>query len=162
METERSNKSILQVRFYESVDDSLVKFVVILSRYRGKWLYCRHRARSTWETPGGHREPGESILEAARRELYEETGAVRYTLSLVGIYGVTRLSADEKTQEISYGMLYCSDIMEMEKELHSEIEETALFEDIPDSLTYPQIQPLLLNEAVRRGFVNESTERKRK
>src|SRR5450759_3451320 len=33
-------------------------------------VLCRHRDRSTWETPGGHIEPGESPREAAVRELY--------------------------------------------------------------------------------------------
>lgn len=35
---------------------------------------------------GGHREPGETIEETARRELYEETGALRYTIEPLGTY----------------------------------------------------------------------------
>jgi 8-oxo-dGTP diphosphatase len=39
-----------------------------------------------WGLPGGVMEPGESILEAARRELFEETGLLAGDLRLVGIY----------------------------------------------------------------------------
>ena len=42
----------------------------------------------SFEIPGGHIEPGESPEQAARRELYEETGALDYTLQPVGVYGV--------------------------------------------------------------------------
>lgn len=51
-------------------------FSVIAVRENGAWLLVRHSARKTWELPGGHREPDETPLEAACRELYEETGAL--------------------------------------------------------------------------------------
>lgn len=57
------------------------KYVVVLSCYQGKILLSRHKERDTWETQGGHIEPGETPLEAARRELYEESGAAEYEIS---------------------------------------------------------------------------------
>ncbi len=39
-----------------------------------------------WNLPGGHIERGESILIAARRELFEETGLTAEPESLTGIY----------------------------------------------------------------------------
>lgn len=36
-----------------------LKYVVIFSRYQGRWLFSRHRQRTTWETQGGHIEAGE-------------------------------------------------------------------------------------------------------
>ena len=65
-----------EVKFYDLVDDALLKYAVIIAKYQGKWVFCRHRERDTLEAPGGHREPGETILEAARRELAEETGRI--------------------------------------------------------------------------------------
>ena len=56
-------------------DDRPCKYVVVFSRFQGRLLLSRHRDRSTWETQGGHVEPGESPWEAARRELWEESGA---------------------------------------------------------------------------------------
>lgn len=70
-----------KVRFYDRVEDSLLRFAVIIARSGDQWVFCKHRERDTYEVPGGHREPGEDIETAARRELYEETGALVYTLT---------------------------------------------------------------------------------
>ena len=58
-----------------------LKYVVVLSRMDGRILLSRHRERSGWETQGGHIEPGETPLAAARRELYEESGALEYDIA---------------------------------------------------------------------------------
>ena len=135
---------MLQVKFYEQAEDRLLRYAVIISRSDGKWVFCKHRARDTWEIPGGHREPGETVLEAARRELYEETGAVAFELKQVCVYCVV------KDGEETFGMLYAAKITEFEKELHSEIERIGLLDDLPESWTYPLIQPLLIREYERR------------
>ena len=57
------------------------KYVVTLSEYDGKILLSRHKNRTTWETQGGHIEAGETPLEAARRELYEESGATDFEIA---------------------------------------------------------------------------------
>ena len=79
----------MEVKFYESVDDSLLKFAVIISRSSGKWVFCKHRERATYEIPGGHRESGETLLEAAKRELREETGAIDFCIEPLCVYSVT-------------------------------------------------------------------------
>ena len=63
---------MVEVKFYDSVDDKLLKFAVIIAKTNGKWVFCKHRERDTYEVPGGHRENGEDILEAAKRELRED------------------------------------------------------------------------------------------
>ena len=80
---------MLKVKFYDSVDDSLLKFAVIVSQSNGKWVFCKHKERDTYEVPGGHREPEESILETARRELQEETGALKFEIKPICVYSVT-------------------------------------------------------------------------
>ena len=77
------------VRFYDTVDDSLLKFAVIVAKSNGKWVFCKHKERDTYECPGGHREEGEAIDDTAKRELYEETGAIDYAIQPVCIYSVT-------------------------------------------------------------------------
>lgn len=66
------------VKFYDQVEDEKLKFAVIAARAEGKWVFCKHKARTTFEMPGGHRKPGEPILDTARRELQEETGATAF------------------------------------------------------------------------------------
>lgn len=141
---------MIKVNFYEKAEDSLLKFAVILSRAGNKWVFCRHRERETWEVPGGRREPGEAILDTARRELYEETGAVDFTIRPVCIYSVVRDNCEPE----SFGMLYFAEISAFEGELHSEIAEIMLSEETVENWTYPEIQPRLLAEAKRRGFLS--------
>ena len=136
---------MLEVKFYEQVNDELLKFAVILSRTQGKWVFCKHRERTTYEIPGGHREPGETIQETAERELREENGAVEFDMKQVGVYSV-------KTEESeTFGMLFAADIFSFE-DIHSEIESILITDDLVEQWTYPLIQPKLLEEASRRGF----------
>ena len=79
---------MLEVKFYDQVDDSVLKFAVIIAKTNGQWVFCKHRERDTYEIPGGHREPGEDILTTARRELREETGAVDFTIRPICAYSV--------------------------------------------------------------------------
>lgn len=76
----------MKVNFYESVADELLKFAVIISKHNGKWVFCKHKERDTYEVPGGHREEGESILDTAKRELNEETGARLYSRARVRLF----------------------------------------------------------------------------
>ena len=71
---------MVEVKFYDSIDDKLLKFAVIISKTNGKCIFCKHRERDTYEVPGGHRESGEDILSIAKRELMEETGAIDFTI----------------------------------------------------------------------------------
>ena len=80
---------MLEVKFYDKIADELLKFAVIISRTKDKWVFYKHKERDTYEIPGGRREEGETILETANRELYEETGAIKYEITPICVYSVT-------------------------------------------------------------------------
>lgn len=140
----------MKVNFYDTVDDALLKFAVIISKHQGKWVFCKHKERETYEIPGGHRESDELIMETAKRELQEETGALEFTLTPVCVYSVIGKNRVNQTGEESFGMLYYADIYTFEDELHSEMESVFFFNDLPSNWTYPLIQPLLVDEYLRR------------
>ena len=140
----------MKVKFYDKVADELLKFAVIISKHDGKWVFCKHKERDTYEVPGGHREDGESILNTAKRELNEETGALDFSLDPVCVYSVTGKNRVNETGEETYGMLYFADIFSFDSTLNSEIESIKLFDELPTEWTYPLIQPLLIEEYLRR------------
>lgn len=144
----------MEVKFYDKVEDSLLKFTVILAKYQGKWVFCKHKERDTYEIPGGHRETGEDIFGAAKRELMEETGAVDFDISPMCAYSVTgKTRVSEREDEKSFGMIFTADIREFEKELHSEMEKIIITKELPDHWTYPFIYPRIFEEAQKRNSI---------
>ena len=111
------------------------KYVVVASRYQGKILLSRHRERTTWETQGGHIEPGESPLDAACRELHEESGAVDFDIRPVFDYW----AGDESGS--ASGVVFLADIRELRPMPDSEMAEVHAFDKLPENVTYPAITP---------------------
>ncbi len=143
---------MLEVNFYDEVTDDLLKFAVIISKTNGKWVFCKHKERDTYEVPGGHREAGETIDDTAKRELMEETGAVEFDIKPVCVYSVKGKTRVNESEEESYGMLFVAEISSFE-ELHSEIEKILITDSLVEDWTYPLIQPRLIEEAKSRGFL---------
>ena len=126
-----------EVKFYDNTDDNLLKFAVIISKANGKFVLCKHKERNTYEIPGGHREKGETVLEAAKRELKEETGAVDFTIKPVCVYSVKgKTRVNENVDNETFGMLYVADIFSFE-EIHSEIEKIIITDKLEYDWTYP-------------------------
>lgn len=142
----------LTVRFLpnDAVADADCAFVVIAARWGEGWLFCRHRERHTWEIPGGHIEAGEDAMAAARRELWEETGALGFDIRPLCVYDVQR------DGQHSYGRLYLAMVRELGTLPPLEIAQTRVWPGAPDEWTYPHIQPLLFARA-RESIQNEGS-----
>jgi 8-oxo-dGTP diphosphatase len=118
------------------------KYVVVLSKYNGKILLSRHRDRTTWETQGGHIETGETQLQAAKRELYEESGAVDFDIYPLCDYW----AGNPKTNEGAGGMVFVANIHKLGAMPKSEMVEVREFEVLPENLTYKAITPALFEK----------------
>jgi 8-oxo-dGTP diphosphatase len=134
----------MEIEFYEigKIDDEELTFAVISTIYQGRWVYVRHKERKSWEIPGGHREIGETIDDAAKRELFEETGAKEFNINPVCDYSMNGSNGK------LFGRLFFSEISEMGILPISEIEEVKLFDELPKNLTYPNIQPYLYEKTL--------------
>jgi 8-oxo-dGTP diphosphatase len=139
---------MVKVNFYElnTIEDNKLLFAVIMTKFNGQWLYVRHKDRNAWEIPGGHREENENINDTASRELFEETGAKKFKLTPICTYSVERDKSVDYTE--SFGQLFYSEVETLDNLLHFEISEIKLFDEIPDNLTYPLIQPFLHNKVL--------------
>lgn len=119
------------------------RFVVIFAMYNGKLLYCRHKERDCFETAGGHIEHGEAPLDAAKRELWEETGALEYTIEPMFDYYV------RKPLEFSNGQAFFANINKLgEPPAEFEMAETMSFDTIPDKMRFPEILPSLYKKTM--------------
>lgn len=134
----------MEVKFYDSINDELLKYAVIISKSNNKWVFCKHKERSTYEVPGGHREEKETIYETAVRELKEETGAIDFTIKEIGVYSVIKNNIE------TFGMLYYAEIYSFNDTLNSEMECILLLDNLPNNWTYPEIQPNLIEEYEKR------------
>lgn len=138
----------MEVTLYSHSEDNRLRFAVIAARCGDGWLFCRHRERETYELPGGHREQGESIQEAARRELLEETGAEALVLEPVCAYSVTGKNRVSPQGEETFGMLFYAEVNAPGAPPDDfEMTEVRMLPELPDALTYPEIQPVLLKKA---------------
>ena len=133
----------LQCRTYPPGYLGKYKYTVICSYYNGRWMLSKHKKRDTWETQGGHIEDGESPLECARRELFEESGIEDAEIYQVCDYW------GYNSRSCSNGMVFLAVVHSLGELPESEIKETRLFEALPDNLTYPRVTPRLISEADR-------------
>ena len=127
----------------------------LLPKYRGasptQWcIVCGERVTGVTVMQMDAGMDTGDILETAKRELYEETGAITFDITPICIYSVT--APDNFDGMETFGKLFFSDIHTFEKELHSEIEKIAIMDELPINWTYPEIQPKLIEEARKRGF----------
>lgn len=142
-----------EVKFYDPlyIPDQKLTYSVISARYNNKWVFVRHHKRSTFEIAGGHIEEGETSLEAAGRELMEETGALIFDLECIATYSVTI------DGEKGWGRLYLANVSEIGPIPDiSEIAEVMFGDTLPERVTHPLIQPHLFKKTLEFIYTQNS------
>ncbi len=118
-----------------------LRFVVVCSFYQNKYVLSYHSGHQSWETQGGHIEQNETPEQAARRELYEESGVKDAKLIPVCDY----FAYDSEGS--SNGRVYTAVIHALGELPPHEMSRIEAFDALPDNLTYPFVTPVLFGEA---------------
>lgn len=120
---------MLEVKLYDLGYCSEEEYTraVCVARYKDKYVFCYNKKRNGWEIPGGHIEEGETWQDAAKREMYEETGATKIEVEPISVYKIS-----------SFALLCYCEILEMgDLPDGYEMNEILLSDELPDNLTYP-------------------------
>ena len=113
-----------------------------------KVLLQKRRDNYCWSMHGGGVEIGESVEEAAKRELFEETGLIANNLELLGVFSGEdmryKYPNGDKVSIIGINYI-CSDFS---GELISETDETLELkwfdiDDLPQDISPPDRKPLM-------------------
>lgn len=78
----------VELSFSSNAFEQKAKHVFVICKYLDAWLLTKHSIRGL-EFPGGKVEAGETLNEAAIREVYEETGAKIEGLTQIAEYRVS-------------------------------------------------------------------------
>ena len=118
-------------------------YAEVIAFYKGKWILSKHKERMTWETQGGHIEKGETPLDTAKRELYEEAGAIDFDIEPLcdySVYGFLNGVDISGNSQVFIAMVHSFSKLPHQ----SEMEEVCLFDSLPENMTYLEVANELL------------------
>lgn len=124
--------------------------VLILLKKDGEWLMGYNSVRKGWELPGGHIEAGEDVFQAAKRECFEEVGAVIENIVPRGYY---LLPDGHKTAFV------LADVVSMKSTpLEHEISEVKSFKDFPSDVTFKDGLYSFIAELIASEDINNESD----
>lgn len=115
-----------------------IKFVFLYARLGDKWVYSHHKYRKSFEHAGGHVEPGEAPLTAAKRELYEETGITDCDIRPLWDY----VQYSDKGEFVNNGRVYYAEVHSLGQLPENEMDKVELFDTSPENFTYNRDEDL--------------------
>jgi 8-oxo-dGTP diphosphatase len=126
-----------------SLDD--IKYVWMITKHNGKFVLSFHRKSQKWDHVGGHVEKDETPLAAAKRELFEETGAIDFD-----IYPVFDHKAFREDGSFNNGRTYFVNVREFsDLPDGSEMDKIGIFDEIPENFRYDGNLGELINDYKR-------------
>ena len=128
-----------------------ITFVVIFANFQGKWVYCWHKRRGSFEHPGGHVEPGETPMQAAKRELFEESGIT--DCKITPLWDYQQIWGNGAGQ--NNGRVFYAEVYSLGQMPESEMSYIELFDSVPDNYTYDseeEAQDLKLVQKMIQAF----------
>ena len=114
----------------------------------GKLLLQKRKDNGCWSDHGGAHEPGETIEETAKRELFEETGLIANSLELIGVFSGKELfytyPNGDKVANVNIAYL-CEDFSGELMPQTGETEELRWFDlgSLPQNIS-PPVKPALM------------------
>lgn len=129
---------------------------VIVEDAEGRILLQQRTDNHCWGYPGGALELGETLENAARRELTEETGLIANKLELFGVFSGEEFHHIYPNQDEVYivDVVYlCKSYTGTRKAQEAEVERLAFFsaDELPENIS-PPVRPVIQEWLAKKGL----------
>ena len=120
--------------------------VLVILKSKHGWVLTAHKKRGL-EFPGGKKEPGETIEEAAIREVWEETGARIDELQFVAQYKV-----DEQSSSFVKNVYFANVRFVEKKDTYLETAGAVILDVLPNDFTDEKYSFIMRDQVMLRSL----------